>query len=336
VNPEPTTYATGSIVLVGQGRWIGELAKGLAQYASLDVDRAPFDTITAALSLTSWRAIARAGTVVVVGFRPGARTIRGVLFDAVFSVARRLGPRKRVIYYWIGSDVQRARAEADKGRSRRFARAVEHDEHYAGSDVLAHELAAAGVRAQLVDFPWLGMPDDARPLPLPEKFTVLSYVPDARSDFYGGPQLLEAARALPELSMLIVGGKGDWAPSVPDNVTFLGWQEDMRQWYEASSVVVRLVEYDSIGGTVVEALAYGRAALYSKPLEHTTYVPFGDVRALVDALSALVTGYRGSLTPPDAAASEWVRSAFDPARLFKALAHRITAPPMSQGQGSQL
>lgn len=321
-----------AIVLTGQGRWVRELADGLQHYAGLAVGTAPFDRAAQALRPSAWRMIAGARTVVAVGFRPGAGTVRGILFDTAFALMRSLGPRERTIYYWIGSDVHNMLLDLKRGRpTRRLKRALETCEHFAGSRVLARELADAGIVAELVDFPWLGIPDDAGPLPLPARFTVLSYVPDARPAFYGGPQLCEAARALPSAEFLIVGGTGAWATDTPPNMRFLGWQEDMRSCYAASACVVRLVEHDSIGGTVVEGLAYGRPAVYSQPLEHTIHVTFGDVSRLVEVLRTLADGYAGTSTPPDVVASAWAIREFEPREDFEYLAARLLRTDTDEG-----
>jgi hypothetical protein len=314
-----------SIIITGQAHWCRELATGLKEYADLDVGLAPFDGVRDAASLPAWLTLARSELILVVGFRPGARTVRGYLFDLAFALVQRLGPRKRVIYYWIGTDVKRALQDAESGRrTRRFRLAAARSSHFAGSSPVAKDLEQLGLQSVVVDFPWLGMPASPEPPPMPPRFTVLSYVPDLRFELYGGRQLLESARALPRVPFLIAGGTGEWAAGeAPENVRFLGWQADMSPWYAAASCVVRMVEHDSIGGTVIEALAYGRTAVYSLLLEHTTHVPFGDVPRLVDALKALDEGYAGPSASPDLDAAAWAFRHFDPEHLFRALAAQL-------------
>lgn len=320
---ETCAQATG-VVLVGQGRWSRDLARGLAEYAGMHVRVVALDGIRDAVNLAGWLAIARAKLVVAVGFRPGASTVRGRFFDAAFTLALRLGGAKRVVHYWIGSEVQRALADAAAhGVSPRQQRRIARARHLAGSDILARDLASIGIEAEVVEFPWLGMPADAGPAPMPPAFSVLTYIPDARPGFYGGPQIVEAAKALPAVSFTVVGGTGAWLSDAPPNVRFVGWQSDMSAWYRAAACIVRLVEYDSVGGTVVEGLAYGRTVIYSHELPHTRYVAFGDTPALIDLLSELSREYRGASTPPDTEAAAWALREYDAATMFKLLAERL-------------
>lgn len=323
-----------SIVLTGQGHWCHDLASGLQRYASIRVSARPFDHAFRALNPSSWASLARADLVVIVGFRPGARTMRGFLFDSAFSIVQRFGPRKRIIHYWIGTDVERTLRDVREGRiTGRFRSAVARRDHLAGSSALAADLAVAGIVAEVVDFPSVGIPADIVPPPMPHKFTVLSYVPDSRSEFYGGPQLLDAARALPSVKFQIVGGSGAWAACPPENLRFLGWREDMRPCYTSASCLVRLVGHDAIGGTVLEALAFGRLVVYSRPLEHTTYVSFGDTKRLIEVLGEFEREYAGASSPPDVEASAWVLHHFGPVRLFGQLAARLLEYLPQSGTG---
>lgn len=309
--------APARIVLAGQGHWSTTLADGLARYAGLEVEAVPLDTAGSAISLHAWRTIARASLLVRVGFRPGAATWRGRAFDSALSLAR---GRKPVAYYWIGTDVRRALLDNAAGRelpAMRKARAGAR--HLAGSAPLQTDLATIGIGAQLADFPWDGLPKLDELPAMPERFTVLSYVPDARSDFYGGPQLLTAARALPDARFKIMGGTGTWAPDAPENVEFLGWVKDPSAVYADSSVVVRLAEYDSIGGTAAEGLAYGRPVVYSRELPYATTVAFDDPDALVAALRLLESRHAAGELLPDEAAAAWARETFDAPRRFKEL-----------------
>jgi len=311
-----------SIVLTGQGHWCRVLAEGLERWAEVRVGTAPFDSAAQALNASAWRTLSHAETVVLVGFRPGAQTVRGRAFTAAFGLVRRHSSHPiRVIQYWIGTDVFRALAAARSGAARALIREAGANEHIAGSPPLARDLATIGIEAEVIDFPWSGALPAVSIPPMPERFTVLSYVPDARREFYGGPQVLTAAHALPDVEFLIVGGTGSWATNAPGNVRFLGWQHNMEPWYAAVSCVVRMVEYDSIGATVAEALTRGRTVVYSRPFDHTLFVAHGDADGLITALRELADAYDRR---PDAEAASWAREYFDPERRFKRLAERIT------------
>lgn len=317
------TQGASSIVLAGQGRWSRVLTQGLWKYANLNVSVVPFDHWSHALDMRRWRELRRARTVVLIGFRPGAATLRGRAFDALLDLAT---ARRKIdrVYYWIGSDVARATTDFAAGRDvRRFRRLAARARHLAGSPPLLRDLADIGIDAELAPFPWEGVPRLSHLAEMPRQLTVLSYVPDSSPQFYGGPLLLAAARALPEARFVIMGGTGTWAPDAPANVEFAGWVADPSPLYADASVVVRLAAYDSIGGTAVEGLVHGRPVIYSGELEHSTHVDFGDVDQLVAELRALSDRHtRGELTP-DSEAASWASAEFDPEARFTRLARII-------------
>ncbi|MFQ6171909.1 hypothetical protein ACK8HX_09905 [Oryzobacter sp. R7] len=307
------------LVLIGQAAWVRSLAAGLTD-AGLPVEAVPLQSVRDALSVATWRRVARSRVLVRVGFRPGARTWRGRVFDAALAATK---GRSTVACYWIGTDVLHlledvaAGARVAKWRS---AAAVRH--HLAGSEPLRRELAHVGVDAALVGFPWRTVdPPDVLPS-MPPAVTVLTYVPDTRATFYGGPALVEAARRLPQVRFLVMGGSGSWCDRHPSNVEFLGWVDDPAPLYAGSSAVVRVVDHDSIGGTAVEGLMFGRRVLYSQPLDHAVLVQ-RTADSLVEALQALVEDHRAGRLVPDPAASRWARREFDHRRRFAQLAEHL-------------
>ncbi len=313
------------IVLTGQGHWSRILAKGLARHAGLAVQVAALDRPRDVGRLAAWRALLFADVIVRVGFRPGAATWRGQALDAAFAFVDMLGKKHQTIYYWIGSDVQRTVEEIQSGcDTRRFRRMAARGRHMAGSRPLQRDLATIGVDATLVDFAWAPVAAPSVLPPLPEGFTVLTYVPDARSDFYGGVQILRTARTVPGARFVVMGGSGCWAVDIPENVTFTGWVDDPASLYANSSCIVRMVEYDSVGGTAVEGLLFGRPVIYSRPLEHTIHVPFGDVDELIRVVTELVGRHAAGELAPDTDSARWAREQFDPEKRFRRLAEELT------------
>ncbi len=310
--------ARTSIVLVGQGRWARSLAKGLRE-AGLDVDVAEMDSIRRALSVATWRLVARADVIARIGFRPGAKTWRGFAFDLAIRLLAR--PRARTCCYWIGTDVMHAAEEARMNAKvsawRTATTAVRY--HIAGSEPLRDELLEAGIRASVLGFPWRTVNVPSTPPPFPEIFTVATYIPDVRSDFYGGSVLLESAKRLPFVRFEVMGGDGTWATDPPENVVFLGWLGDPTDLYARSSCVLRLTEHDSIGGTAVEGLLFGRPVLYTQELKYAQKIA-SDPNVVVAAIQRLVDRYESGDLAPNEEAAEWAREEFDPDRRFASLA----------------
>jgi len=258
--------------------------------------------------------------VVRVGFRPGARTMRGRLFDVLLEV---LSAGSLRVMYWIGTDVQRFVAEVEHGADSLRTRAMRRTHrHLAGSSRLRSELAAVGVDAKLVDFPaYVSMPGGRLP-EMPTRFTVLTYIPDFRSQFYGGDVVLELARARPDVDFVVMGGDGTWAGDAPANLQFVGWVSDPTPLYSRSSCVLRLPEHDSVGATAAEALLYGRPLIYTESLPYSTIVD-REPGSVLAALDDLRRAHGEGELHPNVDASNWARHEFDPETRFARLASAL-------------
>jgi len=197
--------------------------------------------------------------------------------------------RTRGVNYWIGYDVKLL-------RDRLTARTPTADDllafdaltHWSGGPNMTEALQEVGVPAQTVVCPSPSRPIPPLAPPLPAKFRALLYWRDATSEYSSGPQLVEAARRLPDIEFDVVGATGSNLTDPPPNLTFHGRVSDMDRMYERSTVAVRAVEWDSVpGGIVEEALLFGRHVLYSFEFPHTIHVPHADEEALVQELARL-------------------------------------------------
>ncbi|MBD3782263.1 MAG: hypothetical protein IE926_04790 [Micrococcales bacterium] len=317
------------IVLVGQAHWVRGLSRGLAD-VGLAVGSVPLQSIRDALNPTAWRQISRAQVILRVGFRPGAHTWRGRAFDAALAL---VGRRATPYCYWIGTDVMNLLLDkAADGKTAGWRSPHTAAFHLAGSAPLARELAEVGIDAEIVGFPWKTLEAPSLLPEFPPGLTVLTYVPDARAEFYGGPVIVEAARRLPHVAFRVMGGAGTWCREVPDNVEFLGWVDDPAAAYSCANCVVRMVEHDSIGGTAVEGLLFGRRVLYSQPLEHTVHIE-RTADSLVNALESAEADARAGRLGPDAEAAEWARREFDHVSRFALLAERLRAAVAQRSDG---
>ena len=313
-------------VLAGQGKWCKAFADGLARHAGLNVAVVPFDSVRDAMSVGSWRAVRNADLVVRVGFRPGSPTWRGRAFDELFSLLAGRPGAARTAYLWIGTDVSDTLRDHAAGRlTHRWRRAAEQSAHLALTDDLAAELASVGVTARVVGYSPPALATEGPLELLPDRFSALTYIPDSRPHFYGGAQIAEAARALPEVEFNVLAGSGGWLEGAPPNLHFLGRQESAARWMGQSSCLVRIVEHDGAGSMVAEMLSRGRHAIYSRPHEHTTFVAFSDTPGLIAALATLRDRHAAGTLLPDIEAAAWARAYFDPQTRFAALAEALQA-----------
>lgn len=175
--------------------------------------------------------------------------------------ARMLGKTK-IVMLWSGSDVLFAQHQRTQGKMHPW---VAGRIHWAVSPALAAEVRALGLSCEHVQASFV----DPLPYPkrLPEKFSVLLYMPSAdRADLYGWDIAVEAARALPSMEFRLVGLKHGEVLSAPPNVKVHNWVSDLAPFIEQATVVWRPVRHDA--GTsfmVLEALAHGRHVLYTYP-----------------------------------------------------------------------
>ena len=271
------------VCFVGQ-QWARQVAELVNTYSNAQLYATSLVVDSPRKTLRLPRSLSHCDIWVRIGFRPGSPSLRGIIFDTIWWLLQR-NRKVLVVYYWIGTDVLQALNDARRSRLTPFFQASLSNVHLAGAPWLAEELHTIGVSASCVWLP-LQLPTEDVP-PLPDVFTVGSYIPDSRFEFYGGPLIYEAARRLPFVRFLICGGSGRWVSRPLPNLHFLGWVSNMRQVYAQASVILRLVEHDGGGGTVREGLTMARHVIYTYRLPYTLYVPFYDGEALINLLEEL-------------------------------------------------
>jgi glycosyltransferase involved in cell wall biosynthesis len=106
--------------------------------------------------------------------------------------------------------------------------------------------------------------------PLPEKFSILTYVPFKRWDFYNGDMILKLAEALPEVDFHILASEGKRI-TLP-NVHTYGFVKDITPFYKNSSVLIRITKHDGLAKMILEALSCGRQVLRNMPFPHCILV----------------------------------------------------------------
>jgi hypothetical protein len=217
-----------------------------------------------------------------------------------FVGARLLG--QRTVVHWIGTDVLNVvNRPVDRIQALFLNRFV--NLHLAASRLLVDELGTVGVTAR--EFPFISPKLNFGPCPpMPDVFTVLTYLPGDRFDFYGGPLVGRLAQELPEIQFVAVGDGINHLATLP-NVEHLGLVEDMTPVFEQTSLLLRVIEHDGCPLMVQEALSYGRHVIcwpYSLPVAYVTHDP----EAILTKLRELAS----SNTGPDLAARDYAHPYF--------------------------
>lgn len=303
------------LLVTGQPRWSMELAEVVRKYTGdveVFVARSPL-----ALLVKVVRTDPHA--ILIVGFRPGAATVRGRAFDAITATVRRLRSSATIARYWIGTDVDNATRDAKAKRlTGAFWTSLRRDIHLAAAPWLAAELEAIGINAASVPFP-AELPPGSQPSELPPRFRVLSYLGEGRFDYYGGPATLELARRFPAVEFDVVGCRVPAGVDVPPNVNFLGWRTDVDELILGSTVVVRLTRHDALSAVVREALAHARYVIWTYHLPSVHTVAFDSPDQVAAALAGLVTRHAARRLRPNEVGWRYVRAELDPGDLSRRL-----------------
>lgn len=219
--------------------------------------------------------------------------------------ARAIGiPR---VMHWVGSDIETLRNSdaLRRGVSAPWIR------HLTEVDWTAAELAELGLDSEIAPLPLRHRTGGVKPLP--ERFTILLYLPATRTAFYGQSQfeyLLSELRH-EDIRVFVVGG-GTLETRPEMEVVNLGWRGNLQDVYEQSTLLIRLTPRDGLSLMVLEALSFGRHVIWSKPFTFVTSVC--ERQALVDSVRALIQRHReGRLFPQYVAAETIARCYSDEA-----------------------
>jgi Glycosyl transferases group 1 len=175
--------------------------------------------------------------------------------------ARCLG-KEKLVMLWSGSDVSYAKKDLLAGK---LAPWVAEKVHWAVSPWLAEEVRSLGFACEYVQASFVQPISD--PAPLPEKFSVLVYLPSLdKADLYGWDQIREVARRYRSIEFVVVGLQQQEMLQAPPNVVVHGWTADLTPYLTRATVLWRPVLHDGLSFMVLEALAHGRHVLYSYPL----------------------------------------------------------------------
>jgi hypothetical protein len=314
------------VLVFGQRRWGAYLARQLNRYGGAWSIVARYLNVAGPdYHLPRVAEVKRSDVIIRVGYPAGAPSIRGRVFDLLWRTLHIINPLALYLHYWIGTDVQSVASYRAAGSLRLSVFEGSLGEMHATlTPWLADELRGLRVEATTLPFDGLDLPAvEDQELAMPSRFTVLTYIPDQRWAFYGGKQLVTAARRLPQARFVVTAGKGKWLRDRPANLEFLGWRDDMVELYKGSTAVLRLAEHDALGCTVVEGLAMARHVIYNYPVPFTTRVSFDDIDAIVAAISKLQTDNDAGRLSLNMEGRRWAVAAFDEVQLVSALCEAL-------------
>jgi hypothetical protein len=178
------------------------------------------------------------------------------VFPRILAACQFFG--KPLIKLWVGTDVTRL---ANPKILEPYRRNSVY--HWAVAPWLAEELKQYGIDSRVVPLSKLER-TQTQPLP-PPPLTLISYTPDKKFDFYGGPLMLELAKRFADVRFMAVACEGTGI-AAPPNVEFLGYRSDMQAIYAHTHALVRHVRHDGLSYMVLEALEAGRHVVWDRPM----------------------------------------------------------------------
>ena len=215
------------------------------------------------------------------------RIRRGLATDVFFHMygQRHLGRMESwlarlgvpTLILWIGDDVVIDAPKASKS-------VTEQAWHWCRTPWLQDELADVGVAADVLLMSPPRIPDHVPALP--SVFTVLAYALDGQDERYGLDLVLELARRRPDIPFLLLAATS--THSLPENVTSLGWVDDIHEVMSQTTLYVRPTSHDGLAYLVLEALAFGRYVLWTYP------VPGAESFDTMDAAGGRLTTFTDS------------------------------------------
>jgi hypothetical protein len=191
----------------------------------------------------------------------------------IFSFA--LNMKKKVIMHWVGSDV--LHAEKDLLENKTDERMIKEVTHFCEAEWIKKELRELRIDSSIVQFATVQFAaiqsatiqfaasgnNDSVNDSLPDKFSILTYIPENKEEFYGINKIIKLAGDFPCIQIKIAG-ISKYPADLPSNIALLGYVIDMNEEYKKSVLYLRLIEHDGLSFSVLEALSNGRYVGYSE------------------------------------------------------------------------
>lgn len=175
--------------------------------------------------------------------------------------------KKKVITHWIGTDVCYIMGNP-KG-AKRISNFV--DVQFSCFEPLHDELLQVGIDTKILPIVPIKMNFDL--CEMPTSHSVMIYMPDGREDFYGYQELKNIFPAFPHLTFHIVGTNNHTPFAQFQNVVVEGIlsHAQMEELFRKISILIRPTKHDGLSMSVLEALAKGKAVIWSSQFPYTMH-----------------------------------------------------------------
>lgn len=250
--------------------------------------------------------------------------------DVIYSINGTLGRskvfdlaikhNKLAIMHWVGTDVLDASSAFEKGTYKKDF--VQRVVHFCEVNWIQDELQQIGVDAEILNFASFDRKFDVV-YPQTNRLKILSYMSDARAEFYGLPSVIELARKFSDVDFSIVGAKAQKFQPLPQNLVAHGWVDQMEPHFDACHATIRFPQHDGLSNFVLESLARAKHVLYNHPYPNCTFCPslVELERAVYDLREAVKLG----TYQPNLNGKQFVENEFNSEHIFGKLIEKINA-----------
>ncbi len=239
-----------------------------------------------------------------------------IVSSGVFDLAIR--KKVPVIMNWVGTDVLLATDAFKSGKYR--ADYVSYAKHFCEVGWIQDELREIGINAEIVNFASFDKRFELN-VPKSERYTVLTYIPKVRSDFYQPEIFLNVAKSYPQIDFLIAGTDASEYEPLPENVKALGWVSNMDELYEKVHACVRIPEHDGLSTFILEGLARGKDLIYKYSFDHCFKAT--DEAAFSDVLRKRLEVFNNGNWQPNSEGAEFIEKMFNRKKILGELIDQI-------------
>ena len=108
-------------------------------------------------------------------------------------------------------------------------------------------------------------------LAFPDEFTVLTYLPKGKPEFYGESLIRDLIVKYPKTKFIILGND-KYSHFSNVIIKTIDYTRDMDEIYSQSSLLIRLTKHDGFSSMVLEALSYGRNIIWTYDIPNVKHI----------------------------------------------------------------
>lgn len=226
--------------------------------------------------------------------------------------------KKKLIMHWAGSDVMLAKeAIANNTHNPEY---LEYATHLCVAPWFVDELKEIGINAVLK--PICSFDRNNNRIPLPDSFSVFSYIPEGSEKNYGMDRIIALAEAFPDVPVRIAG-ISKYRHKVPDNIELLGWVNNMEEQYRRSILCVRLTGHDAVSFFVLEALNNQRYVAFTYDIPPVHHI--GNNSDLFRVTSTLIDKFNAGELTGNYAGQEYINREYNNERILSGITEIINS-----------